>query len=218
MIVMNPLHPDPLLRGLYAITPDMADTESLCSAVGAVLSGGCRVLQYRDKISCAFEKRQRAATLQAMCINAGAILIINDDTDLALAVNAHGVHLGGGDGDIRAARKALGAEAIIGASCYADLVLAGQAVADGASYIAFGAVFPSSTKPDAFHVPLSLIVQARRLFPLPICAIGGITLANAPSVIEAGADMIAVITDLFTAPDIAAQVTHFQHLYQENPS
>jgi thiamine-phosphate pyrophosphorylase len=218
MPVTKPLPPNPLLRGLYAITPDMSDTETLCSAVSSVLSGGCRVLQYRDKISSASEKPRRAAKLQTMCVNAGAVLIINDDWDLALTVNAHGVHLGCGDGDIRAARKALGAEAIIGASCYGDLALAAQAVDDGASYIAFGAVFSSSTKPDAVHVPLSLIDQARALFSMPICAIGGITLANAPSVIEAGADMVAVITDLFSAPDIAVQATHFQHLFQENPS
>lgn len=204
------------MRGLYAITPDEPDTQHLLAAVDAALAGGCRWLQYRDKVSPGAVRRERADALQAMCLRYGAALIINDDVDLARAVGAAGVHLGRDDGDPAAARALLGAGKIIGASCYDDFETARRAVAAGASYVAFGAVCPSPTKPAAVRAPIELFARARTELDVPVCAIGGITLAHAAPLIAAGADLLAVITDLFSAPDIAARAAAYQHLFKEH--
>lgn len=191
------------LRGLYAITPDGLDEADLLARVDAVLRGGARILQYRDKTGDAARQRTTALALRAATRAAGALLIINDSLPLALAVAADGVHLGGDDGDLAAARRALGPDRILGASCYADLGLARSAVEAGADYVAFGAVFASPTKPDTVRADLSLFGRCRRELGIPACAIGGITLDNAAAVVAAGADMLAVITDLFTAAEAA---------------
>ncbi len=204
------------LRGLYAITPEYTNRRQLLAEAEAVLSGGCRWLQFRDKLSLSEERRQRADELLALCRRHGAALIINDDVELADAVGAHGVHLGRDDGSIEAARRRLGDHAIVGASCYNDFALAQAAEMEGADYIAFGAIHPSPTKPAATRAPLSLFTHARQKLAIPACAIGGITLANAPDVIAAGADLIAVITDLFSAPDIAERAAAFQGLFKES--
>lgn len=202
-------------RGLYAITPDEPDTLRLLAAAEAVLAGGGRWLQYRDKISLPGLRRERAEALEALCRRHGAALIVNDDVELAQVVGAAGVHLGRDDGDLAAARAQLGRDAIIGASCYADFACARRTAAAGASYVAFGAAYPSSTKPAAVRAPIELFARARNEIDVPVCAIGGITLANAAPLISAGADLIAVITDLFSAPDIAARAAAYQHLFEE---
>jgi len=205
----------PELRGLYAVTPDQPDDEQLLAEVSAVLAGGCRWLQYRDKISAPAQRLARARQLATLCQQHDAALMINDDVELALAVDAAGVHLGRNDGDIAAARARLGDRRIIGASCYADYAMAQAAERAGADYVAFGAVFPSATKPNAAAAPLELFRRAHCKLALPLCAIGGITLANAPVIIAAGADLIAVITDLFAVSDVAGRATAFQHLFKE---
>lgn len=204
------------MRGLYAITPDEPDTARLLAGVEAALAGGCRWLQYRDKLSSPAERRARASALVAMCRRHGASLIINDDVDLAKAVGADGVHLGREDGSLSAARAALGPDGIIGASCYADPEAARRAVTDGVDYVAFGAVYPSPTKPAASRAPVELFARCRTEIDVPVCAIGGINLANAAPLIAAGASLIAVISDLFSAPDIAARSAAYQHLFEEN--
>lgn len=204
------------MRGLYAITPDEPDTVRLLAQAEAVLAGGCRWLQYRDKISPPASRRQRAEALQALCRPRNAALIINDDVELAAAVDAAGVHLGRDDGDLAAARAALGPARIVGASCYDDFAAARRAAAAGASYVAFGAVCPSPTKPEAVRAPIELFGRARAELNVPACAIGGITLAQAAPLIAAGADLLAVITDLFSAPDIAARAADYQHLFEEH--
>jgi thiamine-phosphate pyrophosphorylase len=136
-------------------------------------------------------------------------VIVNDDVELALEVEAAGAHLGRDDGDLAAARERLGGR-ILGASCYDRRELAEAAVRAGADYVAFGSVFPSLTKPGAVRAPLSLF--AIRL-GVPLAAIGGITLQNARSVVEAGADLLAVITDLFEAPDIARRAAQYRELF-----
>lgn len=205
----------PELRGLYAVTPENSNSDALIHDLTLVLSGGCRYVQYRDKTSDASQRSARAQALNTLCRSHGASLLINDDVELALAVDAAGVHLGQDDGDLAAARAALGPGRLLGASCYAELALAERAVACGADYVAFGAVYGSPTKPQAVHAPLALLGQARRL-GVPVCAIGGITLANAPATIAAGAGLLAVITDLFAAPDIAARAAAFQSLFEED--
>lgn len=206
------------MGGLYAITPDEPDRQRLLTGVEAVLAGGCRWLQYRDKLSAPAERRIRAAALADLCRRHGAALIVNDDVELARAVAADGVHLGRDDGSLAAARAVLGPDKIIGASCYADLEIARRAIANGVDYVAFGAVYPSSTKPAASRAPIELFARCRTEIDVPVCAIGGITLANAAPIIAAGASLIAVISDLFAAPDIAARSAAYQYLFEENHS
>ena len=203
------------LRGLYAITPDCADGERLLADVGAALAGGCRIVQYRDKISPKPEQVRRASALRALTRQYGARLLINDDLALTTLVDADGVHLGQDDGNLLAARAILGPERILGASCYADLSLARAAQAAGADYVAFGAVYPSPTKPPAARAEPGLFAEARQELGVATCAIGGITLDNAPPLIAAGADLLAVITDLFSAPDIAARAAAYQRLFEK---
>lgn len=201
------------LRGLYAITPDGLPAKQLLTSVEAALRGGVRLLQYRDKQRSAAEQTVIALDLSAVCRRYEARLIINDDLDLALAVGADGVHLGGSDGDLAAARRALGPDKLLGASCYADFALARAAQAAGADYVAFGAVCASPTKPYALAAPWSLLGRCRSELGLPACAIGGITEQSAPGLIAAGADLLAVITDLFSAADIESRALAYQQLF-----
>lgn len=201
------------IAGLYAITPDVADTADLLQRVRAALSGGIRVLQYRNKPATPALRREQAQALQPLCAAAGVPLIINDHLELALQVDAAGLHLGGDDGDIATARAQLGPGKLLGASCYDRIELAQAAVAAGADHVAFGSFFPSSVKPDAVRPPPDLITRARQQLEVPIVAIGGITLQNAPQLINAGVDAIAVITAIFGAPDVARSAREFQALF-----
>lgn len=203
------------LRGLYAITPECADGRHLLAQVEAALAGGCRLLQYRDKLSEMPERVARASALRQLTRRFGARLLINDDLALAMLIGADGVHLGQEDGNLVAARAILGPTRLLGASCYADFACARQAVAAGADYVAFGAVYPSPTKPHAPLAAVDLFQQAKTALTASSCAIGGITLDNAAPLITAGADLLAVITDLFNAPDIAVRAAAYQHLFEE---
>ena len=175
------------LRGLYAITPDGLAQTQLLTQVASALCGGVRILQYRDKQRPADEKKACALALRQLCQQHAACFIVNDDLALALAVDADGVHLGGSDGDLAAARQQLGPQRLLGASCYADFERARAAVSAGAEYVAFGAVHASSTKPLAQRAPLSLFARCRSELRLPACAIGGITVDNAAPLLAAGA-------------------------------
>lgn len=206
------------LRGLYAITPEQPDGARLLCDVEAALAGGCRIVQYRDKISAMPEQVARAHALRALTRRFDACLLINDDLALTRLVDADGTHLGGDDGNLAAARVILGPKKILGASCYADFSAAQSAAAAGADYVAFGAVYPSPTKPLAARATVDLFLQAKTTLTVPTCAIGGITLANAAPLIAAGASLLAVITDLFNAPDIAARAAAYQRLFEEAQS
>jgi thiamine-phosphate pyrophosphorylase len=200
------------LRGLYAITPQLAP-DLLLARVEAALKGGVSLLQYRDKSAREREKVALARALAALCRRYGALFIVNDDVRLAQDVDADGVHLGSDDGDLIAARRVLGAGKLIGASCYASLDRARRAQQSGADYVAFGALYRSPTKPLAPPAPLALLGACRAELGLPVCAIGGITLANAPATLAAGADLLAVVSDLFDAPDVGARAQAFQQLF-----
>jgi len=200
-------------RGLYALTPDEPDTAALVAAVRSAVAGGAAAVQYRNKRADARLRRAQAAALAALCREAGVPLILNDDLELALEVDAAGVHLGRDDGDLAAARRRLSPGKLLGASCYDRLDRAVRAVAAGADYVAFGSVFASPTKPAAVRAPLALFGEAKRRLGVPLVAIGGITLENARAVVEAGADALAVITALFEADDIAARARGFQALF-----
>ncbi|MDP2879976.1 MAG: thiamine phosphate synthase [Azonexus sp.] len=206
------------LRGLYAITPEHADGARLLSEVEAALAGGCRIVQYRDKTSAMPERVARARALRELTRRHDAKLLINDDLALTFLVEADGVHLGKDDGNLMAARAMLGPNRILGASCYADLAAARTAEAAGVDYVAFGAVYPSPTKPNAPLAGCDLFFAPNFRLTVATCAIGGITLENARPLIAAGADLLAVITDLFSAPDITARATAYQRLFEEAQS
>jgi len=189
-------------RGLYAITPDEPDTHRLLARVEPVLRAGATWLQYRNKSANDDLRAEQAIALLPLCRSLGIPLIVNDDWALAAAIGADGAHLGRDDGEIALARHELGPDALLGASCYADLGLARQAVFAGADYVAFGAFHPSSTKPGAAAAPYAVLGEAASL-GVPRVAIGGITPDNARPLIEAGADLVAVISGLFGAADPA---------------
>jgi len=201
------------LRGLYAVTPDWNDSKRLLAVTEAILAGGCRIVQYRNKATSDCHRQEQAGALRALTRRHDALLIVNDFVDLALQVEADGVHLGGDDGDLAAARQHLGPGKILGASCYDDLALAGQAQAAGVDYVAFGSFFPSQVKPAARRASLDLLRAARQEIELPICAIGGITPANAPALIAAGADLLAVISALYEADEPKAAAERFASLF-----
>jgi thiamine-phosphate pyrophosphorylase len=203
------------LRGLYAITPDETNFAALLAMVSAALKGGVKIVQYRQKNLAPVDQGSQARKINKLCVDAGAALIINDNVELAQQIDAAGVHLGRDDMHLSEARSILGSHKIIGVSCYDQLALAEEAVASGADYIAFGAFFPSQIKPNAVRAELTLIIEARKKFATPIVAIGGITLQNAPQLIAAGVDAVAVISDLSNAPDIAARAIAFQNLFPE---
>jgi thiamine-phosphate pyrophosphorylase len=197
-------------RGLYAITD--GPRPDLHAAAEAVLSAGATVLQYRDKSTDAVRRGAEAAGLLALCRDFGVPLIINDDVELAAAIGADGVHLGEHDGDIAAARTRLGADAIIGVSCYDSLDRARRLAAEGADYLAFGAFFASPTKPLARRASVDLLREAKA-FRLPLVAIGGITPDNAQPLIDAGADFVAAVSGVFAAADPSAAARRYAHLF-----
>jgi thiamine-phosphate pyrophosphorylase len=201
-----------MISGLYAVTPDIEDTQLLCEMVTAALAGGASVVQYRNKLADAKLQHEQAGALLPICRQYNVPLIINDDVALSQVLDADGVHLGATDGDIAAARRLLGAGKIIGASCYNRFDLAEQAKAQGANYVAFGACFSSSTKPNAPVASLDLFAQAKQL-NLPTVAIGGITLTNAQLAKQAGADAVAVINALFGSNNIEKTAAEFTQLF-----
>jgi len=198
-----------MIKGLYAITPDMPDTEALLVKVALALEGGAAVVQYRSKSSDVALRHEQANELAALCREHRTPLIINDDLRLADLVNADGVHLGKDDGTVKEARMILGPDKIIGVSCYADFTRALLADREGADYVAFGSFFPSPTKPDAVPASSGLLRQAKTRIHLPVVAIGGITLDNFDTLIGAGADAVAVISALFDSTDIRITAAAF---------
>lgn len=209
---MNLMHQ---IQGLYAITDSRLLAGRLLPAVEAALQGGAQIIQYRDKavgIETEQARRRRhdeASALLALCRRYHVPLLINDDVDLAVAMGADGVHLGQSDSSLIAARLRLGDDAIIGVTCHDQISLAETAARDGASYVAFGAMFASGTKPLAQLCPLAVLTRARAQLALPLVAIGGITPDNAASVIHAGAQGLAVIASLWQAPDIRGRAQQF---------
>ena len=202
------------LHGLYAITDSgLCPRERIFQQVEEALCGGARVIQYRDKSLDRDRREAEARGLLEHCQRHDALLIINDDIQLARSSGAHGVHLGREDASPAEARALLGADAVIGRSCYNRLELARQAARDGADYIAFGRFFPSLTKPDAVQADAGLLRSAKQAFDTPLVAIGGITPENGAPLIEAGADMLAVIHGVFGQPDIQAASRHLSALF-----
>jgi thiamine-phosphate pyrophosphorylase len=203
------------ISGLYAITPDEVDTALLLAKVEAALQGGISVLQYRNKQASYKLQTQQASAILQLCKQYKVPLIINDSIELCLTLDADGVHIGADDGNVAEVRAKLGADKMLGASCYNRFDLALSAQQAGASYVAFGACFASNTKPHAPVATLDLFNQAKTQLHIPAVAIGGITLINAPSVIQAGADSIAVINAIFNADDVKLTTQQFAQLFKE---
>jgi thiamine-phosphate pyrophosphorylase len=188
-----------LQKGLYLVTPDAREPARLRDRVAPLLPfASC--LQLRCKSMDRDALREAASLLLADCRDAGVPFIVNDDIRIAAETGADGVHLGEHDGGVAEARSLLGQGAIIGVSCYDDLQRARNAANEGADYVAFGAFFPSPTKPNARRAGIDLLRRSAAL-GLPRVAIGGITPDNAGPLVAAGADLIAVISGVFDAPD-----------------
>jgi thiamine-phosphate pyrophosphorylase len=205
------------LSGLYAITDEkLIPQQGFAEAVEQALAGGARIIQYRDKSLDHAKRLHQAGELCRLCRKYRATAIVNDDIELALLVNADGVHLGKDDARLAEARQKLGQQAIIGISCYNDYSLAVEAKKNGADYIAFGAMFSSPTKPLAVNASPGLIQKARQQLDLPVCTIGGIDTANARQLIEYGADMIAVISALFASTDIRQTAEQFTSYFKQS--
>jgi len=202
------------LRGLYAITDAaLIPADQLITAVTQALMGGAQLIQYRDKTNAHAQRHQQAAALHQCCQRYQCPLIINDDIQLAQAIQAEGVHLGQEDNDITTARRLLGEQALIGISCHNRLDLAQQACAAGASYVAFGRFFASLTKPEAVAADIALLSEAKKLLSKPIVAIGGITPDNGAQLIAVGADCLAVIQGLWGSEDITATARRYAQLF-----
>lgn len=203
------------LHGLYAITPPDNLLPRLSAMVGMALEGGVRLVQYRNEFAPPPLRRAQAAEMVRICRAVGARLIVADDVKLALEVGADGVHLGRVEGDPQAAREALGRSRLLGVSCYDDLSRAESAAGAGADYLAVGSVFASVTKPEATRASLQTVAEVKRRFAVPVAAAGGITLQNVQQVLAAGADMVAVVTDLFDTMDIRGRAAAYGKLFEE---
>lgn len=197
-------------RGLYAVTPEELHGSALLRSVSQALSGGTSIVQYRAGPRA---DRESARSLVDLCRRHGAMLIVNDDPRLAADVDADGVHLGRHDESVEQARRVIGADRIIGVSCYDDLSRARDLARRGADYLAFGSMYASPTKPEAVHCPPQVLTAARRLGK-PVVAIGGITLERGPDLVRAGADLLAVISDLFYVADIEARAAAYSGLFE----
>ena len=202
------------LSGVYAITAETADSDHLLKMMEDALKGGVHAVQYRDKSSDVARQHEQASELAILCRKYGVPLIVNDHLRLAALTDADGVHLGKEDGSIEEARIILGPKKIIGVSCYDNLDRALEAEKAGADYVAFGCFFPSLTKPHAQPAPLSLLDEALRKLKIPVVAIGGITLENAPQLIERGVDAIALLGDLFHSADVKLRAQQFADLFK----
>lgn len=201
------------IQGLYAITaPELIPPEEFIASIESAIIGGAQIIQYRNKTASESQRYQQASQLSRLCKQHKVCFIINDDPQLAKAVAADGVHVGKEDGKIADARKQLGDQAIIGVSCYNQLINAQKAIAQGADYVAFGRFFSSKTKPDAIQADLQLLDQASQQLNVPIVAIGGIKRDNAQELIKRGADAIAVINDLFHDKQ---EICNTARIYQE---
>ena len=203
----------PPLRGLYAITPDETDAARLTGLVSRALDGGVDALQFRVKGGSPAHREDLARAVKALADAAGVPLLVNDDVALALAIDAAGVHVGRDDGDPRAIRARIGPDRWLGVSCYDDLERA-RSMIGIADHVGFGSVFASPTKPAAVRAPLELFARARAM-GLATVAIGGIDRSNARRPIEAGADAVAVISDVFAQADPARAARELRAIVRE---
>lgn len=208
------------LYGLYVITDERLtpyEGGRIFKLVEKVLKGGARVLQLRDKSKSDEELYEIALKLKELCRAYGALFIVNDRPYLAKEVSADGVHLGKDDPKLIKVKNLL-PQKIIGISCYGDLERAKEAERLGAGYVAFGSFYPSPTKPDSKIVPKEILKLAKRELKIPVCAIGGITLERAEELIRLGADLIAVISDIWLSEDPEKRAKAYSELFEKYAS
>jgi thiamine-phosphate pyrophosphorylase len=198
-----------LLKGLYIVTPDWDDTDKLLRSTQQTLQGGANIVQYRHKNATPELRREQAAALLKLCRQFNKPFIINDHLDLCLELDADGLHVGGTDAPVAQVRDELGADKIVGASCYGDLALAQRAWREGASYVAYGGFFPSRVKKYPVTTSHSIIAQSKAELPLPVCVIGGMTVENSTPLRRQGADMVAVISAVYFTEDVLAATRMF---------
>jgi thiamine-phosphate pyrophosphorylase len=197
------------MKGLYLVTPDWDDTDRLLAVTDAALGAGVALLQYRHKTASPALRLQQATALLALSRRHGCPFIINDYVELCLEIGADGVHVGGTDAPVAAVRAQIGAQRILGASCYGDLALARTAHAGGASYVAYGGFYPSRVKKYPVTTDPAILAASHAAVPLPVVVIGGMTPQNSGVLVAAGADMVAAISSVYLADDPAAAVREF---------
>lgn len=204
------------LNGLYAIADaEVIGSKRLVAQVTKAIKGGAALIQYRNKSGTEVQRKQDAQGLLALCQSHHVPLIINDDVELAYLLGCDGVHLGKHDMFVRKAREIMGEGSIIGASCYDSFQNALRAQQSGADYVAFGRFFSSRTKPNAIPAQIELLHSAKSHVHVPIVAIGGITHENARTLVNAGADLVAVIDGLFNQEDVEVAAQHYARLFQD---
>ncbi len=201
------------MKGLYLVTPDRDDTDALIKATETALLVGVGLLQYRHKTANGELRLEQASALLKLCRQHNVPFIINDHIDLCVALDADGIHVGGTDASVAVVRTLIGKEKILGASCYGDFALAEQAQIAGASYVAFGGFYPSRVKKYEVSTPASIVSKAKSQLTLPVCVIGGMTAENAKPLVKEGADMVAAISSVYSADDIATAVREFAALF-----
>lgn len=204
------------MKGLYLVTPDWDDTQKLLDTTAQALRGGAALVQYRHKMADAALRHEQASQLLALCRTHGCPFIINDHVDLCMALDADGVHVGGTDAAVAQVRATLGANKIVGASCYGSLERAHDAYRAGASYIAFGGFYPSRVKEYPVTTSPTIITQSKTEIPLPVVVIGGMTHDNAAPLVACGADMVAAISSVYMAENIETATRKFANLFNEN--
>jgi len=192
-----------ILKGIYAVTPDSLNKETLYNKVYKLLEQGVNILQYRDKFRSPKQKIIIAKDLRNICNKFDSLLIINDDTNLAKKVGANGVHLGQKDMPYEEARNILGPDSIIGISCQNDLSLAFKAQSEGADYVAFGSLFSTESKANVLHCSVEDLTSFVKEIKIPSVAIGGINLRNFITVKNSGVDMIAISSGLFFEEEVS---------------
>ena len=203
------------LRGLYVITDThLIPRDRFVATVEAAVRGGATMVQLREKDTPHAEIVRLGRAVLEVTHRYGALLIVNDHPTIAKEIGADGVHVGREDPPVAETRALLGPGVIIGASCYGDIARAMAAEQEGADYVAFGTPFPSPTKPGKrTDMILGIFQEAKRRVHVPVFAIGGITLANAKQVIDAGADGVAIVSGVFGAPDVEAAARALAQLF-----
>jgi thiamine-phosphate pyrophosphorylase len=201
------------MKGLYLVTPDWDDTDALIKATESALAVGVGLLQYRHKTANGELRLEQASALLKLCRQHNVPFIINDHIDLCITLDADGIHVGGTDASVAVVRTLIGKDKILGASCYGDFALAEQAQITGASYVAFGGFYPSRVKKYEVSTPASIVSKAKSQLTLPVCVIGGMTPDNAKPLVKEGADMVAAISSVYSADDIAIAVKEFAALF-----
>jgi thiamine-phosphate pyrophosphorylase len=201
------------MKGLYLVTPDWDDTEALIKATEMALTVGVGLLQYRHKTASGELRLEQASALLKLCRQHNVPFIVNDHIDLCIDLDADGIHVGGTDASVAVVRTLIGKDKILGASCYGDFALAEQAQIAGASYVAFGGFYPSRVKKYEVSTPASIVSKAKSELTVPVCVIGGMTPENAKPLVREGADMVAAISSVYSAADIAAAVREFGAIF-----